>query len=108
MANNKANKKKFIKIVLIGYYSLAGLILQRKGCGNNRKLNVFSNLKNTMSTQMMHDITFFFRGNCIECTAIIECTLLKIPSENTDVIVKCKLKMYVLKSMLVTKKTSKR
>lgn len=34
----------------------------------------------------------FFCGNCIECTAIIECTLLNIPPENIDVIMKCKLK----------------
>lgn len=34
----------------------------------------------------------FFRGICVECAAIIECMLLKTPTENTDVIFICKVK----------------
>lgn len=36
----------------------------------------------------------FFRGNCVECATIIECTLLNIPvpPKNTDAIINCKLK----------------
>lgn len=34
----------------------------------------------------------YFRGNCVECAAIIECILLKIPADDTDVIFKCKIK----------------
>lgn len=34
----------------------------------------------------------FFRGSCVECTATMECILLKMPTENTDVIIKCKVK----------------
>jgi len=34
----------------------------------------------------------FFRGNCVKCGAIIECMLLKMPTENMDVIFTCKVK----------------
>jgi hypothetical protein len=45
----------------------------------------------------------FFQGNCVECAATIECKLLKIPSENTDVIFKC-----VAKNISSTRHTKKR
>jgi len=89
MADNKTRKKLYNKRVYWIMQSGWTDVVAEKLWQQHKLDCVFKFKKHNVHLNNEARCYIFFRGNCIECAATIDCTLFRMPSENTDVIFEC-------------------